>query len=145
MWRRSVQTELLALLERGPADRFAAVRELLDETIRLRPAPSSDVAGDEEADAPRTPASAQREAAMLLVEAWLSLSRDLIVAASERPALAPGMELGPDVARLGPRMGTPPLVRTVRLLERIYDGLRENAAPKLSLEAAMLAWPHLDR
>ena len=145
MWRRSVQTELLALLERGPADRFAAVRELLDETIRLRPAPASDVAGDEEADAPRTPASAQREAAMLLVQAWLSLSRDLIVAASERPALAPGTELGPDVARLGPRIGTPPLVRTVRLLERIYDGLRENAAPKLSLEAAMLAWPHLDR
>ena len=145
MWRRSMQTELLTLLERGPADRFAAVRELLDETIRLRPAPPSDVAGDDEADAPRTPASAQREAAMLLVEAWLSLARDLIVAATERPALAPGTELGTDLARLGPRIGTSPLVGMVRLLERIHDGLRENAAPKLSLETAMLTWPHLDR
>ncbi len=145
MWRRSVQTELLTLLERGPADRFAAVRDLLDETIRLRPAPVRDLAADDEADTPRTPASAQREAAMLLVEAWLSLTRDLIVAAAKRPALAPSAELGPEVTSLGPRLGTPPLVRMVRLLERIHDGLRENAAPKLSLETAMLTWPHLDR
>ncbi len=145
MWRRSVQTELLTLLDRGPADRFAAVRDLLDETIRLRPAPVSPVAADDEADAPRTPASAQREAGMLLVEVWLSLARDLIVAAAERPGLAPSAELGPEVARLGPLIGTSPLVRVVRLLERIHDGLRENAAPKLSLETAMLTWPRLDR
>ena len=29
----------------------------------------------------------------------------------------------------------------IRLLERIHDGLRENAAPRLALEVAMLAWP----
>jgi hypothetical protein len=29
------------------------------------------------------------------------------------------------------------------LLERIHDGLRENAAPRLALEAAMLRWPNL--
>ena len=28
-------------------------------------------------------------------------------------------------------------------LERIHAGLRENAAPKLALEAGMLAWPML--
>jgi hypothetical protein len=32
----------------------------------------------------------------------------------------------------------------VRQLERTHDGLRENAAPRLALEAAMLAWPRLD-
>ena len=145
LWRTRVQSELLALLERGPADRFAAVRDILDDTVRLRPGPVSQVAAEDEADTPKTPASAQREAAMLVVETWLSLARDLIVAAVDRPALAPSAELGPDVARLGPRIGTEPLVRMVRLLERIHDGLRENAAPKLSLETAMLTWPRLDR
>jgi hypothetical protein len=33
----------------------------------------------------------------------------------------------------------------IRLLERMHDGLRENAAPRLALETAMLAWPHLTR
>ena len=33
----------------------------------------------------------------------------------------------------------------VRPLERTHDGLRENAAPRLALETAMLAWPHLTR
>ena len=35
---RRVQTELLSLLERGRADRFGSVRDLLDETVRLEPA-----------------------------------------------------------------------------------------------------------
>ena len=29
------------------------------------------------------------------------------------------------------------------LLGRITDGLRENAAPRLALEVAMLAWPRI--
>jgi DNA polymerase III delta prime subunit len=141
-WRRRVQAELLALLERGRADRFGAVRDLLDETVRLVPAVPSQAEPDEEG--PRTPASTQRAAAALLVDAWLSLTRDLMVSAAGRPELAPSRELdAPQLGAIASRIGTAPLARMAQLLERIHDGLRENAAPKLALEAAMLAWPML--
>src|SRR5687768_8913396 len=61
-WRRRLQAELLSLLERGRADRFGAVRDLIDDAVSLVPARQAD---DEEA---RTPASVQREAAILVVE-----------------------------------------------------------------------------
>lgn len=141
-WRRRVQMELLSLLERGRADRFGAVRDLLDETVRLVPATAP--AGDSDDDAPRTPASTQRAAAMLLVDAWLALTRDLLVASAGRVELAPSRELvGAPLAAAAARIGTVPLTRMARLLERIHDGLGENAAPRLALEAAMLGWPML--
>ena len=138
LWRRRAQTELLSLLERGRADRFGSVRDLLDETVRLNPPPVEE-AGDEA----RTPASALRGAAAMLVEVWLSLTRDLIVAAAGRADLAPSRELAPDLAAVAGRIGPAPLVRMATLLETIHGGLREAAAPKLALEAAMLAWPLL--
>ena len=141
-WRRRVQTELLSLLERGRADRFGAIRDLLDETTRLGVPATPELEPD--GDAPRTPASVQREAALLLVEAWLSLARDLLVAAAGRPELAPSGELAPQVDDLGRRVGTAPLARMIAMLERAFDALRENAAPRLALEAAMLAWPMLE-
>lgn len=137
-WRRRVQTELLALLERGRAERFGAVRELLDETVRLGTAPRP-----EEEDGAPTPASLQRAAAATLVDAWIDLARDLLVVAAGRPALAPGGELGPELAAAADRLEPRALAEFAALLERIHDGLRENAAPRLSLEAAMLAWPTL--
>lgn len=137
-WRRRLQSELLSLLERGRADRFGSARDLLDETSRLdRPAIES---GAQDA---RTPASVQRRAATMLVEVWLSLTRDLIVAAAGRPELAPSGELAPQLEGLAVRIGPASLVRMAELLERIHAGLRENVAPRLALEAAMLAWPHL--
>ena len=139
-WRGRVQTELLSLLERGRADRFGSVRDLLDETVRLNP-PVVEEAGDE-AQA-RTPASAQRGAAAMLVDVWLSLTRDLIVAAVGRADLAPSRELAPELESLAERIGPAKLVRMAALLERIDGGLREAASPKLALEAAMLAWPLL--
>lgn len=138
-WRRSVQSELLVLLERGRADRFAAARDLLDETVRLGAGEA--VLKDEEGA--RTSASTQRAAATVLVGAWLDLARDLVVIAAGRPELAPGNELGPELAAAAARVGTSELVGFIGLLERIHDGLRENAAPKLALEAAMLSWPLL--
>jgi hypothetical protein len=142
-WRRRVQAELLALLERGRSERLGAVGDLLDEASRLdAPVP---VATDDEAEAGRTPAGLQRGGAVLVVEVWLGLSRDLLVAAAGRSQLAPSSELAPDVGRLGLRIGIPALVAMVRLLERIHDGLRENASPRLALEVAMLVWPQLSR
>jgi len=65
------------------------------------------------------------------------------VAAAGRPELAPSRELAPELAGQAGLIGSAPLVRMAALLERIHAGLRESAAPKLALEAAMLAWPQL--
>lgn len=138
-WRRRVQAELLSLVDRGRADRLGAVRDLLDETARLVAAgPPS-----EDEDGARTPASAQRAAATTLVEAWLELTRDLLVVAAGRPDLAPGAELGPELRASGGRLDSRSLAGFATFLERVHDGLRENAAPRLALETAMLHWPAL--
>ena len=142
-WRRRLQAELLDLLERGPAERFGAIRDLLDEAGRLD-APTASAEVSDDGEAMRTPASVQRAAATAIVDAWLGLSRDLMIAAAGRGDLAPSGELAPDVGRIGARVGVEPLIGMVRLLERIHDGLRENASARLALEAAMLAWPRLD-
>ena len=142
-WRTMVQAELLDLLERGPAERFAALRDLLDETARLRPTATPPASEDDEPA--RTPASAQREAALLIVEAWLGLTRDLIVAAAGRSGLAPSGEVAPALEEDARRIGTAPLIDVIRLLERIHDGLRDNAAARLALEVAVLRWPSAAR
>ena len=136
-WRRRLQGELLSLLERGRADRFGSVRDLIDDAVGLVPARPAD---DEEA---RTPASVQREAAILVVEAWIGLTRDLIVAAAGRASLAPAVELGADLEHLAARLDPASLRSMAARLEEVHAGLRENAAPRLSLEAAMLSWPML--
>ena len=41
------------------------------------------------------------------------------------------------------RSGVDPgeLIRFIRQLEAIHEGLAQNASPRLALEVAMLAWP----
>jgi len=152
-WRRRTQDQLLELLGRGRADRFGSVRDLLDEAGRLGAALPDDggdptVAGDAvekgESAAQRPVAAAQRAAAMLIVDAWLGLARDLLLAAAGRPELAPAVQLVPGVDAAARRLSVPSLLGFVELLERISAGLRENAAPRLALEVAMLAWPTAD-
>jgi hypothetical protein len=143
-WRRRTQAELLALLERGRADRFSSIRDLLDDAGRL-------VAGDGaterevtlDGEDARPSSAAQRAAALLLAAAWLELTRDLIVTASGEAVLAAGTELHPELPRAAERIGIPPLASFGALLERIRDGLEQNAAPRLALEVAMLEWPTL--
>jgi DNA polymerase-3 subunit delta' len=139
-WRRRTQLQLVELLERGRADRFGSVRDLLDETARGMSAPAD--AGDEDA---RTPAAIQRVAATAIADVWLSLARDLLVAGAGRPDLAPGAELSDQLQRIAERIGPSALLAFVATLERVHEGLAANAAPRLSLEAAMLAWPMLPR
>lgn len=142
-WRRKAQRELLGLIEAGRADRFGSVRDLLDEAARLGAEPSS--ADDDETapdgDAPRATSATQRGAALLIVEAWLGLARDLLVAAAGRPQMAPAATLLPDLETVAARLGPRPIGDFIALLERVRDGLRQNAAPRLALEVAMLAWP----
>jgi DNA polymerase III gamma/tau subunit len=144
-WRRRVQQALLVQLERGPADRFEAVRDLLDDTTPAdAPMPAVEVA-DEGGEPARSAASTQRAAAALIVAAWIDLSRDLLVARAGRAVLAPAGELAPDLARLATRLEVGQMAEMIRLLERVADGLRENASARLALETAMVAWPRLER
>jgi DNA polymerase III delta prime subunit len=135
-WRRRTQLQLTALLERGRAERFASVRDLIDEAAAFVPARGD----DEEA---RTPASVQREAALRVVTVWIGLSRDLLVAAAGRAELTPSAELADELGDLGRRIGVAPLLAMLEHLERVHAGLGENAAPRLALESAMLRWPML--
>lgn len=148
-WRRRTQQELLALLDRGPGDRLAAVRELLDEASRRVPATAGGAAAaaatvpldDPDEPSVRTPASQQRAGALLLVEAWSELARDLLVIAGSRPELAIAAELLDGSAEAAHRVGQRALAAFLRRLERVREGLEQNTAPKLATEVAMLAWP----
>jgi urease accessory protein UreF len=92
-------------------------------------------------EGPRPSGGAQREAALLIVEAWTALARDLMVAAAGRPEIAATATLDPELQAIAMRIGQAALRDFIALLERIRDGLRQNAAPRLALEVAMLAWP----
>jgi DNA polymerase III gamma/tau subunit len=142
-WRRRTQRELLGLIDSGRADRLGRVRELLDDAARLGVHQSAEAAvdGSSEDDAQRPTGAAQREAALLIVEAWLGLARDLLVAAAGRPEIATTSTLLPDLQAAAGRIGASAILDFMALLERIRDGLRENAAPRLALEVAMLSWP----
>jgi hypothetical protein len=78
------------------------------------------------------------------VDAWIGLTRDLLVAGAGRPQLAPSVQLvdlaSAEAGGVG-RNGAGGLRSFLALLERIREGLRQNAAPRLALERAMLAWP----
>ena len=140
-WRRRTQRELLGLLGRGRADRFSSVRDLLDDAARL----GVEQPGREEVpdggEGVRPASGAPREAALLVVEAWLGLARDLAVSAAGRPHIAAAAALDPELPALAEQIGQPAIRDFIALLERIRDGLRQNAAPRLALEVAMLAWP----
>lgn len=147
-WRRRTQGELLSLLGRGRADRFGSVRDLLDEAARLGGQPRVDGGDDPMADgeAPRPTSAAQREAALLIVDVWLGLGRDLLLAAAGRRGIAATAALLPDLESAAGRIGQSRVRAFIGELERIRDALRVNAAPRLALEVAMLAWPtELDR
>ena len=140
-WRRRTQRELLGLLGRGRADRFGSVRDLLDDAARIGVEQPTENEEQVVEDGARPTSGAQREAALLVVEAWLGLARDLAVAAAGRPQLAAAAALDPELPSLAERIGQPAIRDFIALLERIRDGLRQNAAPRLALEVAMLAWP----
>jgi DNA polymerase III gamma/tau subunit len=149
-WRRRTQDQLIELLRHGRADRFGSVRDLLEEAGRLVAA-QPDEAGDAgeavergEVAMQRPVAAAQRAAAVLIVDTWIGLARDLLLVAAGRPGLAPVVQLVPGVEEAAHRLSVRSLLSFVELLERISAGLRENAAPRLALEVAMLAWPAAD-
>ncbi|MEO8510608.1 MAG: hypothetical protein ABI534_05130 [Chloroflexota bacterium] len=141
-WRRQAQTELLTLLRRGPADRLPALKELLDAAGR-RTSTAPTAAQTDEGDEPaaRTPASQQRAAALLLVDAWTALARDLLVVAAGLPDLALGIEVLEGAHEAADAIGQRQLATFLRTLRRVQDGLLDNTAPKLAMEIAMLAWP----
>jgi hypothetical protein len=143
-WQRRAQAELLALLERGWADRFGSVRDLLDDASRqASPVPDETGGGNEDAESSRALTVVQRNGAQRLTAAWLDLTRDLLMASVGSPDLASTAELVPELPDFARRIGAPSWVAFIGLLERIHEGLRESAAPRLAMEVAMLEWPSL--
>jgi len=71
------------------------------------------------------------------------LARDLLVAAAGRPGIAAAATLLPELEDVAGRLGQPAIRDFIGLLQRIREGLRQNAAPRLALEIAMLGWPTL--
>jgi hypothetical protein len=142
-WRRRTQAELLAMLARGRADRFGSVRDLLDSAAPLAAGTIEPVDAVGEGEPARLAGAAQRAAALLLIDAWRSLARDLLVARSGRHELAAAGEHLPELADVSAALEEAALVAFINLLERTADGLQANGAPRLAIERAMLAWPTL--
>jgi DNA polymerase III subunit delta' len=140
-WRRRLQQELIALLERGRAERMVSVEELIEEAVRLSPAPAPVSEPDGSEPATRTPTAVQRVAAIAIMEAWLDLSRDLAMTAAGAADIAVSAELVPDLAGTARLRSPSEWVDTTRALERIHEALEENVSPRLALETAMLVWP----
>lgn len=142
-WRRRVQGELLGLLERGRAERFAAARDLVAEASRMAaPSDEEPATADGQSAAPAT--AQQRAGALLVLDAWIGLARDLAVVAAGRPALAPGIELVDGLEAAGGRLLPARAASAVRGLERVREAVAANAAPRLAMSVAMLAWPVLE-
>jgi DNA polymerase-3 subunit delta' len=145
-WRRRVQGELLSLLARGRAARITAARELVVDAIRQVDDGTESAVPDEEAGGRAAPATGQQRAAALLVlDAWIALARDLAMVAAGRAELAPSTELVEGTAAAGSGMTPRDAAQAVRALERIRDGVAVNAAPRLAMSVAMLAWPTVAR
>jgi hypothetical protein len=142
-WRRRTQGELLALLARGRADRFGSARELLDGAAPLAAGVTEAVETAPEEEPARLAGAAQRAAALLLIDAWRALARDLLLARRGRPELAAASEHLPELDDVAGALDERELVAFINLLERTADGLRANAAARLAVERAMLAWPTL--
>lgn len=143
-WRRRTQGELLSLLGRGRATRLATVRELVDGASGfVSPLPDEPAAADGEPAARATTSAQQRGAALLVLAAWTDLARDLALAASGRPELAPSVELLPEIVEIAPRLSASELAATTRRFERIREGLLANAAPRLAMAVAAIAWPRV--
>ncbi len=141
-WRKQTQGELLELLGRGRADRFDAVRGLISRAGSQSAAVPAETA-DEDEPAGRSSAAEQRQAVLLVVGAWLDLARDLLVTAAGRADQAPSTSLIEGVEAAAHAIVPAELRRFIALLERIHEGLRQNAAPKLAMEVAMIGWPSL--
>lgn len=145
-WRRRLQTELLALLERGRAERFGSARDLIEEASRLGvdAALPTVTVDDPPSDGPaRTPAAVQRLGALAVADVWLALARDLLVSAGGHPAAALSADLLPDLTSAATRIGPAEIGRFIVRLERIREGLLQNLSPRLAMEVAMLDWPSL--
>jgi DNA polymerase-3 subunit delta' len=138
-WWRRTQLQLVDLLGRGRADRFAMIRDLLDDASRVAAGPVE--AADVDGEAASGSAAVQRGAAISVIDAWLSLSRDLLVANAGRATMAPALEMIDDLPRLASRVEHRALAAFVAELEEAREALRQNAAPLLAMQMLMLRWP----
>ena len=89
----------------------------------------------------RLTGAAQRGAALLVVDAWRALARDLLMVRSGRQDLAATARQLDELPATAMRLEQGDLREFMNVLETIGEGLRANGAPRLAMERAMLAWP----
>jgi DNA polymerase III delta prime subunit len=140
-WRERTQRELLGVMHAGRAERFDSVRHLLDEAAKLGAPPADEAEPVADEEAPRVAGAAQRAAALVVLGAWRDLARDLLMASVGRPELMAAAVPSDELRQAAQGIERQALTAFLSLAGRIADGLRENAAPRLALEVAMLAWP----
>lgn len=140
-WREGTRRELLGLIASGSAERFDSVSHLLDTAARAGAAPAVEEVEPVDDEAPRLAGAAQRGAALKVIDAWRDLARDLLMAAAGRPQLVSSATDREQIESVGRSVDRGDLIAFLTLAGQITDGLRENAAPRLALQRAMLAWP----
>ncbi len=67
----------------------------------------------------------------------------MVVAAGRSPLASAG-EVLDGLEAAGRRLSAATAARSVRALERVREGVAGNAAPRLAMSVAMLAWPTIE-
>jgi DNA polymerase-3 subunit delta' len=91
----------------------------------------------------RAPAAERRRAALLLVEVWRSVSRDLAIAALGDPAMVRDPALLDELA-VAAELPPGAAAGFLQRLDRAGELLESNVSPELVVDALVLAWPRLD-
>jgi DNA polymerase-3 subunit delta' len=146
--RAEIGRTLLDLLAAPRARRLAVIRDLLGDAASLaalllgdsKPEPPPAAADAEGAPARRTPVTERRRAALLLVDIWRAITRDLALVSSD-PRTVREVALLDDLraAADGLPHGAP-----AAFLERLTRGgelLEANVSPELVTDGLVLAWP----
>jgi hypothetical protein len=148
--RAEIGRTLLDLLAAPRARRLAVVRQLLVDAATLaallhggvRPEPPPAVAAPDAdgATARRAPVTERRRAALLLVDIWRLVARDLAIAAGDARAVR---EVGllDDLTAAASRLPDGAAAAFLDRLTRAGELLEANVSPDLVMDGLALAWP----
>jgi DNA polymerase III delta' subunit len=148
--RGEIGRTLLDLLTAPRAQRLSVVRQLLADAATLaamlqgdaRPEPAA-VAPSVEGDgvaAKRTPVTERRRAAMLLVDIWRAVARDLVVVRGN-PRAVREVGLLDDLSAAAKGLADREATAFLDRLTRAGELLEANVSPELVTDGLMLAWP----
>jgi DNA polymerase III delta' subunit len=93
----------------------------------------------------RPPAAERRRAALLLVEIWRAVARDLAIARLGDLASVRDPALLDDLAAAAAALADGAAATFLARLDRAGELLESNVSPELVVDALVLAWPRLER